>query len=155
MTSRVNSEDFSVNDVRRAAMDLLGRREHSSREMERKLCSRFLEDLVEEALERLKSEGLQRDERFIESYIHSRQQKGYGSVRIKAELFQKGLEIDLIAGYLFEEDEIWQEIALRLKSRKFGDSPPDGAKAREKQFRYLAQKGFSSRQINDCLSVAN
>ncbi|MGI9275712.1 MAG: regulatory protein RecX [Endozoicomonas sp.] len=148
------AEDCSLKDVRRAAMDLLARREHSYVELERKLGSRFPENLVSESLQRLVDEGLQSDERFVESYVYSRQQRGYGPVRIRSELHQKGVDSELVAGFLFEEDETWLEMASGLRVKKFGEAVPRDAKSRAKQFRYLAQRGFSPRQIQDCFQQA-
>ncbi|WP_257263883.1 regulatory protein RecX [Endozoicomonas sp. ONNA2] len=141
----------SVNDVRRAAMDLLARREHGFSELARKLSGRFPQALVVDALNRLREERLQSDDRFVESYVYSRQQRGFGPVRIKSELFQKGIDSELIGQYLLEQDDHWDELAKAVKERKFGASAP-GNKERARQARFLAQRGFSRSQIYAALS---
>ena len=148
------SEDCSLKDIRRAAMDLLARREHSYSELVRKLSSRFPENLVLEALQRLIDEGLQSDERFVESYIYSRQQRGYGPVRIRSELYQKGVDSELVVNFLFEDDDSWLKKAFEMRVKKFGEAVPHDAKSRAKQYRYLAQRGFSTRQINHSFQVS-
>ena len=142
----------TAKDVRRAAMDLLARREHAFKELARKLSSRFPHDLVYEALNRLREERLQCDDRFVESYVYSRQQRGYGPVRIKSELFQKGVDSELIGHYLLEREEHWDELAKEIKEKKFGELPPENMKERARQMRFLVQRGFSMGQIHSALS---
>ena len=45
--------------IRRAAMDLLARREHSFKELTQKLSSRFPDEDIQSPLERLRDENLQ------------------------------------------------------------------------------------------------
>ncbi len=139
-------------DIRRSAMDLLARREHGFTELVRKLSVRFPQASVIEALTCLREEQLQNDERFVESYVYSRQQRGYGPVRIKSELFQKGIDSELIGQYLLEQEEHWNELARDVKERKFGSQPPGDAKERARQSRFLAQRGFSMSQIYSTFS---
>ncbi len=139
-------------DIRRSAMDLLARREHGFKELVRKLSVRFPQASVIEALTRLREERLQNDERFVESYVYSRQQRGYGPVRIKSELFQKGIDSELIGQYLLEQEEHWNELASDVKERKFGSQPSGDAKERARQSRFLAQRGFSMSQIYSTFS---
>jgi len=58
--------------VRRAAMDLLARREHGRVELTRKLRKRGApEALIEAALQRLAEEGLLSEARYLESFVAS------------------------------------------------------------------------------------
>ena len=78
--------------VRRAAMDLLARREHGRMELSRKLRSRGAPpDLIEPALEKLADEGLLSEARYLESFVRMRANAGYGPLRIREELTQRGL----------------------------------------------------------------
>ena len=139
-------------DVRRAAMDLLARREHSYSELLYKLAGRFPKEWVESSLQRLVDEGLQSDERFTEAYVYSRANKGYGPARIRMELAQKGITQSLIADCLFEEDEQWFVEARKQKRKKFGENACKQHKDRAKASRFLAQRGFLSSHINACLN---
>ena len=134
--------------VRLAAMNLLARREHSFKELLGKLAVRFPEDIVQEQLAHLRDEKLQSDARFVESYVRFRQQKGYGPVRIRSELYQKGIEGELLNEYLLDEDDTWYQISAQLRCRKFGDQAPTDYKQRAKQQRFLMQRGFTTSQIN-------
>lgn len=59
--------------VRRAAMDLLARREHGRAELSRKLRQRGASaELIDPALDRLAEEGLLDESRYLESFIASR-----------------------------------------------------------------------------------
>src|SRR3970282_1134696 len=74
------------------AVGLLSRREHSRRELTRKLCERGLAaDEVEAAVEKLATDGWQDDARFAQFLLRSRVSGGYGPIRIRAELATHGL----------------------------------------------------------------
>ena len=73
-------------------MDFLSRREHSKKELFNKLFKRVNDlELLNQEIDRLANEGLQSDERFSEAYIRSKTQAGYGPIKIKMELTQKGI----------------------------------------------------------------
>ena len=134
-------------DIRRAAMDLLARREHGFFELERKLSVRFPREMVVAVLTRLQQERLQSDERFVESYVYSRRQRGYGPVRIRAELLQKGLESELITQHLQCYQDDWTALVRKIKEQKFGTGQPASARERARQMRFLTGRGFSLEQI--------
>ena len=78
--------------VRRAAMDLLARREHGRVELSRKLQRKGAPaELIESALDRLADEGLLNEGRYLDAYVASRARAGYGPLRIREELAQRGL----------------------------------------------------------------
>ncbi len=89
-------------DVRRAAMDLLARREHTRKELARKLSKKFraVPEIVEEELDKLKAEGLQSDARLAEVFIRSRVSRGQGPVKIKMELRARGWTMKPLAWHL-------------------------------------------------------
>lgn len=140
-------------DIRRAAMDLLARREHGFFELERKLSVRFPREMVVAVLTRLQQERLQSDERFVESYVYSRRQRGYGPVRIRAELLQKGLESELITQHLQCYQDDWTALVRKIKEQKFGTGQPASARERARQIRFLTGRGFSLEQIYSLFSA--
>src|SRR5690554_8208103 len=94
--------------IRRAAMNLLARREHGYVELVRKLQQRGADtELVELELQRLVEEGLLSEERYLESYIRSRANAGRGPMRIREELLCRGLERSGIDRALNEADIDW------------------------------------------------
>ena len=139
--------------VRARAMNLLARREHSVKELKDKLLARDYElDEIQLALQTLTLEGLQSDERFVESFIHARMGRGSGPTKIKAELRQRGVSDALVDDYLDERNERWYEIAEEVRKRKFGDRLPADYKERAKQSRFLQYRGFSSEHIRHTLN---
>ena len=114
--------DLKPSDVRRAAMDLLARREHSRYEIAIKLARRFGNNpkLFEQEVGKLTDEGLQSDRRLAEAFIRARTNKGRGPVKIKMELRarQVGDEIISIA---FEECGVdFLALAQLVAVKKFG-----------------------------------
>ena len=147
----LSEQALTEQDVRRAAMDLLARREHSYAELFYKLKKRFPPERIEKALQKLVDEGLQSDERFTEAWVYSRSNKGYGPARIRNELIQKGVSQSLFSNYLFDDDDQWFSEASRLKIKKVGEQKKLSPKDRIKVYRFLAQRGFLSSHINACL----
>ncbi|NVK23069.1 MAG: recombination regulator RecX [Kangiellaceae bacterium] len=130
-------------DYKIIAMDLLARREHSRRELISKLKVRGFEgEEVESYLDRLAERGLQSDQRFAESYIRMRVMAGYGPMRVRQELCQKGINESKIA-MLFEQMEIdWFAVALAIWQKKYNQLPANDLKLKAKQSRFLQYRGF-------------
>ena len=77
----------------RIAVELLARREHSRRELARKLGARgFPAELVLRVLAELERTGALANARFTDSFVRSRIAKGQGPQRIRAELTQRGID---------------------------------------------------------------
>ncbi|MOA31038.1 Regulatory protein RecX [compost metagenome] len=137
--------------VRRAAMDLLARREHSRAELARKLRQRGAAvELIDSALERLSEEGLLSDERFLESFIRSRAQAGYGPLRIRDELNQRGLPRAVVERALAESPIDWATNLRELWQRRFAALPAD-AREKAKQGRFLLYRGFAHDAVSRLL----
>ncbi len=130
--------------ARHAAMDLLSRREHTRRQLADKLRSRGYDDTeIDEAITRLADEGLQSDARFAEAYVHQRRERGYGPLRIRRELAERGVDDGLIAAAMdggFDWDASMQE----QRRRKFGEALPEDYRERMRQARFLQNRGFSA-----------
>ena len=137
--------------LRRAAMDLLSRREHSRGELAGKLRRRAESpDDLELVLDKLESDRLLSDERYVESFINARIGRGYGPVRIRQELQQKGVDSELIRNALEATDTDWSALAVESRLRKFGEGRPVDNRDRNKQMRYLQYRGFDM----DCIRKA-
>lgn len=135
-------------EIRRKAMDLLARREHSADELRRKLKARdFDDEAIELALEALRHDGLQSDDRFAESFVHQRFQAGMGPLKIAFELRQKGIADTLAEECLAAYAEDWQESMIRERERRFGQPIPKDYAARVKQARFLQNRGFSPESV--------
>ena len=134
--------------ARNTAMDLLSRREHSVRELSTKLKQReFDTDDIESALYQLQVDNLLNDERFAESYIHLRIQKGFGPVRIVHELAQRGVDEETIQQQMDYNEEYWLKLMQQQRIRKFGDKIPEEYGEKMKQARFLQNRGFSTESV--------
>ena len=133
-------------------MDLLARREHSRRELQGKLLQRGFEPArIEQVVAELAGEGLQSDARFAAAYVHQRRERGYGPVRIRQELQQRGVAEDLIADCLDGSDTDWSGQARQARCKRFGGRPPANLHERARQTRFLQYRGFSSADIRRVL----
>ncbi|MEQ8514126.1 MAG: regulatory protein RecX [Chromatocurvus sp.] len=152
MTDRCDVAHDEV-DVRRSAMDLLARREHSVFELERKLLRRYPRDLIQTAVARLADEGLQSDERFAESYLRQRVGRGYGPLRIQRELQERGVDDVLAESTLATSGWNWQDVAEQALTKKFGAMPPSSLALAEKAriLRFAAYRGFSREHLPPAL----
>ncbi|WP_028240544.1 recombination regulator RecX [Stutzerimonas azotifigens] len=138
--------------VRRAAMDLLARREHGRVELSRKLRQRGAQsEHIEAALDRLAEEGLLSEARYLESYVRSRCNAGYGPLRIREELAQRGLPREAIEAALRQSGFDWNEQLREIWQRRFGELPQD-PRERARQGRFLAYRGYSPAAIGRLLS---
>ncbi len=136
--------DVSPVAVRRAAMNLLARREHSFQELMDKLFRRFPDRrILEDQLTRLKEEKLQSDERFVESFVNGRKSRGKGPLVISYELKQKGVSEEMAARYVDGSAEQWQAIAEQTYQKKYADKPIVDQKDRARRLRFMQYRGFS------------
>ena len=158
-------------DVRRFAMDLMARREHSRFELAQKLrkkCARVasakdvasandnagtqdIDGLVEEVLDHLASDQLLSDRRFVESYISYRQRSGFGPLKVNAELRERGISDELARAAMQPLDDSWHAIASRERRKKFGDDLPATKQAIARQQRFLQYRGFSIEHIRSAM----
>jgi regulatory protein len=129
-------------------MDMLARREHSEREVSRKLASRgYDESVIGETIADLVADGLLSNDRFVESFVHSRFQRGQGPLKIRAELRDRGIGDAAIENCLEQYAGQWRELAGQVRERKFGTSLPGDFRERSRQMRFLQQRGFDAEQI--------
>ena len=135
------------------AMDFLARREYSRQELQQRLLHRdydYAPELVEQVIAQLVRENLLCDERFIESFIASRQQRGQGPVRIRAELRERGISEALIEQWLDMRAPEWLRILQELHDKRFAGELPATLAERARQQRFFNYRGFSAEQIQ-CL----
>lgn len=128
-------------DLRARALACLARREYSRQELARKLAPHAEEEAaLESLLDDLQARGWLSETRFVEQMIRVRQEK-FGSRRIVHELREKGVAEQAIQAALPQLKESELETARAVWARKFGN-PPQDAKERAKQMRFLQSRGF-------------
>ncbi len=151
--------DHATSDVpvlRRAAMDFLARREHSFRELTRKMQLKFPDskpEAIEAVLDVLRAEKLQSDERFAESWVRYRQSRGFGYLHILADLKERGISASVIDRHLFSDDDVWIESVHNLIGKRLGTAQKIacGSEDHQKLMRYLQSRGFAASEINKAL----
>ena len=133
-------------------MNLLSRREYSEFELRCKMQEKaFSEAEIDQAIAHCQQKNWQSDQRFTESYLNSRSQRGYGINRIKQELRQlKGIDSATIEAVVSECDIDWSALALNVLRKKFPDykekQPP---KMRQKIWQYMLSHGFNQEDFVD------
>ncbi|MNF32683.1 Regulatory protein RecX [compost metagenome] len=124
-------------------MDLLARREHGRVELTRKLRQRGAPvELIDSALERLAQEGLLSEARYLQSFVGYRARAGYGPLRIREELIQRGLPRADVEQALRDSGIDWGEQLEQAWRRKFAGQLPADARERAQQGRFLSYRGY-------------
>lgn len=137
-----------LSKIRNCALNLLARREHSKLELQRKLLTKgFNADEIIPVLQVLEQQNLQSDQRFVENYILMRYKRGFGPVRIKAELCERGIDQETIDKFLAEYKSFWTKQVEEVRCKKFGKKIPKDLSEQTKQMRYLYYKGFDTVMI--------
>jgi len=138
-------------EIYNKALDIISRREHSSREVKDKLSRRFnAEDLIDSAIEKLLANNLINDVRFAEMYVLSRKKKGFGPKRIAYELSSKGVKDSLSNEAIIKEGG-WLESAKNVFAKKFKEGPSSNFKESMKQKTFLQNRGFSFKEIDSVM----
>jgi len=130
------------------AVDLLSRREHSTKEIYQKLALRDYEQVdVEPVIDYLIEKDYLSHERFAESVFRNRVSRGYGWRYIKNELNQKGISNTLV-NELNNNQEIDWYIQVELAyNKRFDSSSVIDQKEKAKRVRFLQYRGFSTDKI--------
>ncbi len=135
------------------ALDLLSRRSHFEREIERKLRQRGYDEAdVADTLERLREQGLIDDRRTAGEFVRSRLARApEGRRRLRAELARRGVASEIITEVLeAETDDDDRDLARAAAERwRRTRSRPGRAPDLEKAAlaRHLAGRGFSKRAV--------
>ena len=124
-------------------MELLVRREHSRRDLKRKLGLRGADPAqAEAAVEKLASLGYQDDDRFAASFARDRAAAGYGPVRIRQELAGHGLSRDQVEAALEQCETDWAASARALVDKRFRPEQLADPAKRRKAVDFLLRRGF-------------
>lgn len=122
--------------------------------MHRKLATRgYDEHLINEILAELRAKRLLSDQRFAEEYVESRVRRGYGPLRIRAELNERGIDDTLVEEVVDANADFWQEQIAAVRKKRFGQKSPNDFQERAKQARFLQYRGFTSDQIREAFKA--
>ena len=144
---------FGQLSLKGRALRLLAGREHSRRELERKLAAHETEPgQLKTALDELQARGFIDEQRVLDSLVYRRGAR-LGAGRIRQELQAKGLDAERIAVAVAGLQATEVERAREVWRKKFGALPQDAAQ-RAKQARFLAARGFGGETIQRVLKFA-
>ena len=129
------------------ALKLLSQREHSRLELSRKLAPHAESaEQVQLLLDEFERGGFLSSQRFAESLAHRRAPR-FGLRRIEQELDAHRLDAAVAGPVLQGLRDTERERALGAWRKRFGEAAADAA-GRAKQYRFLAQRGFTADAIH-------
>ena len=144
------SEELTL--IYNKALDILSRREHSTKELVIKLEKKFTSNTdILLTVSKLKKNDLLNDIRFTESYVAARKRKGFGPKKIEFELISKGIKESDIS-YVLSEETGWCELAKKAFNKKFKNGPSYEINQKLKQKNFLKNRGFTFQEIESVFS---
>ena len=122
---------------------------------------------LDAVINRLREDDLVSDERFVESFVRSRVNRGHGPMKIRSALRERGIDDAMTDEHLTYDDEFWLDHARTIERKRFGvdevanvgeegepgevdeaesvDRPAvQQMKSWEQRARFLASRGFPS-----------
>lgn len=137
--------------LKTVAIGYLSRREHSRQELRRKLAAISDDaDAIEAVLDELQRGQWQSDARYAQSYVH-RKAGSQGARRILQDLREQGVDESGLQDLQARLRESEPTRALAVWQRRFGALPAD-AREYARQYRFMAQRGFSADAIRQVLT---
>ncbi|MDD1620836.1 MAG: recombination regulator RecX [Methylococcaceae bacterium] len=134
--------------IEQICLRLLARREHSRRELLDKLALRgFQRDEIEPVITEMAERDWQNEERYTECYVRQRIQNGYGPIRIRYELQQRGIDDADLDAQAEEQGGGWQNLLLDVYTSKYGEETSLTQTEWLRRSRFLQQRGFSGEMI--------
>ena len=135
-------------EIYNKALDLLSRREHSRKELYLKLTKRFeSKEDINLNLDRLVEKNLLSDSRFTEEYVQARRKKGFGPIKISAELEKRGVNESLISNEIDKFDD-WEDLAELSFKKRFPDGVSKDFQKLQKQKTFYQTKGLLFIKLN-------
>ena len=127
--------------IKQRAFRLLGRRQHSSSELRRKLWQKDYEQrLIDDVIDELTKNGYIDDKEFIRAFVAEKSKsKNWSSKKIKGELRKRGLNQSLI-------DEL-------LNADTGGNDYENAFKVAKKKFEVLSKRNLEPKELRNKLST--
>ena len=143
---------MSKSDIRirakKRALHLLERMDRTEQQLREKLrASDYPEEVVEEAIEYVKSFHYLDDERYAETFTRYKKEK-MSRQQIKQKLMMKGVDRDIISNAIEEEYDVDETVHIRsiLEKKHFSSESADDGEFR-RVYNYLLRRGFRSSDI--------
>lgn len=132
------------------ALKILSRRAHSVQELRTKLFKKgFTRKNIDEAVAQCLRLNLVNDHLLAEDYTEELKSRGCGPYKIKMMLYKKGIDKNTINEVAASAGDEEAGLAAEVLARKLKSlaKEADPAKRREKAFRFMISRGFSSNAI--------
>ena len=149
------SEEYQ--SVKERCYRLLSGRDHGAEELKHKLIQKgFSPSMCDQVVEEFRNKDLLNDRAYASGFAHDKYHlKQWGPRKITSALFKKGVPKAVITDVISELkntiDPVDTCIKLALKRRRHFLREPDLFKRKQKIFRYLTGKGYSSDKINKAM----
>jgi len=134
------------------ALRFLSQRSHTRRELSLKLQQRGVErEIIDQVVAECERLHYLDDEAFARAYRRQKTEKGYGARHVQSAMKKKGFtDRDIAASFsdydmVADERTVAQNLLLK-KVKTFGHFP-DVLKKKEKLYRFLSSRGFSTSTI--------
>lgn len=138
------------------ALRLLTGRSYGTIELRRRLEREGVApDAIETTLARCRDLGYLDDRAFAASRARVRRERGWGPLRIRAELHGLGVEAEWIAAALRDPEEPDRDPvveARRVVEKKFGAQTASDWRDRQKRYAFLLRRGFEPEVIAAALN---
>jgi len=146
--SESGGDGDTAQQVYAKALGLLSRREHSQRELRRKLDRKgYTADESAVAVQRLQQQSFQSDQRFAQMLVRSRVAQGQGPRRILAELRTHGITDDDAREALEQEGTDWLTLARRIHARRYGQASSRDPQETRRRAAFLLRRGFDAATV--------
>lgn len=149
-----------IDEAHQSALDLLSRREHSRRELARKLRRKgHGRDDIEGALVRLEAAGLLSDARYARLFVSDRLAVNpQGARRLVRGLREKGVQVDVAAQAVeeiyTERGHTDRELAESLARKRLPLlASLDGVTRKRRLAGYLARRGFGGDVVSEVVAT--
>jgi regulatory protein len=153
MTVRIEDPELRLQHARDVAWKALNRRERTVAEMARLLAAKRVEpSAIETVVEELCEQGYLDDESYARRFAEDRRRLDeWGAERIERKLVSLGVDRDVIAGAVGQQDhDAEMTAALELLARRF-PHPPQTPRDRDRALGMLVRKGYSLELAHDAL----
>ena len=138
-----------------SAFKLLARRSLSERELCERLAKRGFEaPAIADALASMRGYNYINDQKLAVSVAESAGARGKGPQWIRATLLRRGINATLAQQAATVDSEVQIDQARALIARRYGDLPMQDARTRQRIFRFLLGRGFSSNCALEALKSA-
>jgi regulatory protein len=153
MTVRLEDPEARLQHARDVAWKALNRRERTVAELARLLAAKRVEPAaIDTVLAELREQGYLDDASYAQRFADDRRRlDAWGAERIERKLLSLGIDRELIAAAIGEQDQAGEmDAALEVLARRFPE-PPQTPRDRDRALGVLVRKGYDLDLAYDAL----